>query len=131
MSDSLDYAVVFEYTAAAGGYAGVRTWTAFKDKADFEQWLHKTDNKVLQNQKIVARGVSDDQAIRLVEETPIESYAAACVEESIRSGHVSKFLLEMHLSSTAMAIAHSGRDPLILVNEVEKLLIQKGVLVID
>lgn len=132
MSDSLSYAVVFEYTAAAGGYAGVRTWTAFKSQADFEKWLKQPDNKVLEKERVIAQGVTDEEAIRITEGTPVECYAAACIEEATgRSGHINEMLLEAQLSGAAMAVAHSGRDPLALVTEAERLLREKGLLVID
>ncbi len=75
---NMSYNVVLEYRAATGGFEGVRTWTSFLSKKEFEQWL---DDSVLEKQKVLAEGVTREKAIEICDKTPIECRYAAAAQE--------------------------------------------------
>ncbi|MCX6779001.1 MAG: hypothetical protein NTU97_02105 [Candidatus Magasanikbacteria bacterium] len=110
MKNRLPYAVVYEYTEAAGGYNGVRTWTAFRDMNDFEKWLKQPDNHVLDNQKVIAQGVTEQQAIDIISGTPVEAYAAASIDAATSGGLLSWVALEVELTNVAVARRLTGQD---------------------
>ena len=56
----MDYNVVFECTS--GEYAGIRTWSTYQSEANFEQKMREVAHA---NERIVAQGVSADEAIEL------------------------------------------------------------------
>jgi hypothetical protein len=91
-----NYNVVFQYTRECGGYEGVMTWTAFKDKADFEKWYTP---EIKKRNEAIAQGVTSEEAIKICDRTPLSCSLAACVEEAKdkRSGKVDKQILKMEL----------------------------------
>lgn len=132
MSNSLPYNVVFEYTEAAGSYAGVRTITAFKNKDDFDRWLNDPENSVLEREKVVAQGVTEDEATKLVDATSVESYAAACIAAATDSaGVIHLTALKCELTNVAMARAESGESPDELLNIATGLLRRSGKTIVD
>ncbi len=71
------YNVVFEYTQKAGGFCGVRTWTTYLNKAQF--------NKLWQNdglQTVLQEGVSDYEASKLTSQTKESSRIKAAIHQS-------------------------------------------------
>jgi len=68
--------VVFEYTLKAGGYAGTRTWTCYKDEAEFKR-MHHEDGR----EKVLATGVDEEQAILMTCCTPPFSRLTTIAEE--------------------------------------------------
>ncbi|MEK7628278.1 MAG: hypothetical protein AAB421_02575 [Patescibacteria group bacterium] len=66
------------YKKAAGGYAGVVTWTPFASKADFDIWFAKGGH----DQEVVEEGISTERAIRLALDTPLEYSIAAAREKA-------------------------------------------------
>ena len=104
------YNVVFEYTEASGGRAGIRTWTSFSSKEAFQK-SPRRDTK-----KVIAEGVSDDEAKRLCAETPITSRINAAFAEATRpDGSISPIMLEIELAnaeaSVALDLHEFGRVP--------------------
>ncbi|HSV95111.1 MAG TPA: hypothetical protein VLH94_04045 [Spirochaetia bacterium] len=104
---SLSYNVVFEYTTKAGGYAGVRTFTSYKDKAEFEAYHAKHDPEL---ENVVAQGVSDEVAQNLCALTPEICRLTAAVEKACEySGSNLPFepkLLNFALKTSCFGIEH-------------------------
>ncbi len=96
------YNVVFAYTKEAGGYEGVITWTAFRDKTHFEEWYSKDIKK---KQRVIDRGVTQDKAVELANQTPLACDIAACFEEATDpdTGEINDYILEMKLKTVALA----------------------------
>ena len=94
--------VVFEYLPSAGGFAGVRTWTCFGSKAEFHP------KKLDPREKVLAEGVSEDEAIRMTSLTPEICRITAAIEQSdiAEDGTIDGFLLDQHLTTSSYAITH-------------------------
>lgn len=73
------YIVVLAYNANAGGYSGVRTWSAYDSKAEFDEWYRKEGTA---EYDIVAAGVTERRAIQLCQQTPLRNYVRAAVAEA-------------------------------------------------
>ena len=100
------YNVAFEYTEAAGGYKGVRTWTSYKDKEDFHK--HYND-KMRALQRVIAEGISDEEAIKITSEIPLRCYAAAAVQEAtMPDGSLNEEILDMEARNLAIVRAFGG-----------------------
>lgn len=68
------YRVVFQNTKECGNYAGVITWTSFKDDAVFEKWY---SGEMRKRYVVIAKGVTPKKAIALCKRMPLERYAVA------------------------------------------------------
>lgn len=90
--------VVFEYTAAAGGYCGVRTSTCFSNKAHFEQWL-KESSQILEREKIIAQGVTLEQAVSLTKETPLKCRITAALQEATTKDGIDENVLVLEIQN--------------------------------
>jgi hypothetical protein len=99
------YNVVFCYKEAAGAYCGVRTWTTFKSKEEFDGWCTPD---IQEREKVIAEGVSKDEAVRLTERTPAFCYFNVAVEKSRDSetGVINPFILDMEMAKVAFALSH-------------------------
>lgn len=106
----MSYNVVFEHTVKAGGYAGVRTWTSYKDKADFEAMNADAD----EIRFVVAEGVTGDEALNLCSLTPEVCYLTAAVQEMCYAddGHIDTDLAAFHLEKAILAIAENRKHRL-------------------
>ena len=94
----IPYIVVFEFTDAAGDYCGVRTQTPFSSQDAFnsarEELLWGGKKKVL------AEGISADEALARVRETPIQCYIRACIAKATEpdgSFDEDRFLADLHI----------------------------------
>jgi len=74
-----DYNVVLVHKKTAGGYAGVRTWSSYPSKVEFERWYVKSGR---QEYDIVAQNVTEAEALRLCERTPLRNLVRAAVEDA-------------------------------------------------
>ena len=94
------YQVVLQYTKVAGGYAGVRTRTSFASKAEFDTWWLGNVN-----QKIVEEDVTDERAIALCQQTPLESLVGAAISDATNpeTGRVNLAIAEMKLQTGLLA----------------------------
>ncbi|HEX9008571.1 MAG TPA: hypothetical protein VF837_04895 [Patescibacteria group bacterium] len=94
--------VVFEYLAEAGGYAGTRFYCSYRSLAESQK--AGNDPRL----KIIAEGVSDDEAQNLTALTPeICRITAAIHEASYRGdGTVDPAILHHHLQMAVFAIMH-------------------------
>lgn len=72
--------VVFEYTEAAGGYAGVRTWTNFASQAELDKFLAEVGET---KKRVLHTGVTQEQAVMLTKQTPTLSYIGSALEEAV------------------------------------------------
>lgn len=90
------YTVVFEYTKESGGFKGVRTWSQFDSKEAFNDWYTP---EIKSKRSILEENISDEKAIRIANQTPLECYRAAAYEEARNSktGIINRSLLEIKL----------------------------------
>ena len=97
-----DHIVALRYTAAAGDYAGVITWTPFTSKKDFDEWFNTIGKK---DQEVVEEGISEERAIELCQTTPLRSYVAAAIDESTNptTGHINDDLVRSRLHDVRLA----------------------------
>ncbi|MFA5358277.1 MAG: hypothetical protein WC310_00455 [Patescibacteria group bacterium] len=96
------FIVVFEYTAAVEGYAGVRTYAAYEDEENFNR--HYTDERQAR-EKVVAKGVTKEEALILTAETPPSARVATAVAESTdQNGNVNAFILQINMGNIVFAI---------------------------
>lgn|GEM_PF-2075091 len=102
------YNVVFCYTKEAGGYRGVRTWTSYASKEEFDR-LFTPERRA--HETIVEEGVTSERAIELVDQTPVGCYIMAGIDDATdqETGEVDPFILGMKLKSVAFLMAFSGR----------------------
>ncbi len=101
------YRVVFVYTANAGGYEGVRTWSIFESKESFQAFY--TDD-IRANEEIVEEGISEERCIELVKQTPAICRVTAAIENNTNpaTGRVNISMLAMELEGAAMAQVLAG-----------------------
>ncbi len=104
MSDSVvvtEYLVALRYTKAAGGYAGVVTWTPFPSKADFDKWFEEIGKK---EQEVVEEGITEARAIELSQLTPLRSYCRAAVQEATdpATGIVNRDIADLKMQNIAI-----------------------------
>jgi|SRR3989338_2569931 len=101
-----EHIVVLAYSERAGGYAGIRTWTPYPSKAEFDTWYGEHGHK---EYDIVAQGVDEDTAVELCQRTPLLSHVRATIEESTDpdTGRVNLELAEMRMFS--IMVARRGR----------------------
>lgn len=100
---SLDYNVVFEHTQKTGGYAGNRFWTSYRDEADF-QARNKQDNDSF---KVIAQGVTEEEALNLTSLTPEICRLTAAIEEFCsEDGSINTDTVRFELPQKAFAIVH-------------------------
>jgi hypothetical protein len=99
------YNVVFEYTAATGGYEGVRTWTGWPNKAKFQKDWAKAPSERKAREIVVAEGVTQERAVELVDQVSIDAYIRAAVQEATnrKTGRFDKFLWKMEIEKVAVA----------------------------
>lgn len=99
--------VIFEGTTKAGGYAGIRTWTSYKDKAEFTQSGHS------HNIKAIAEGVTEDEALNLCSLTPEVCYLTVAVQEMCHAdGNIDLKLAPYPLANAHFAIAENRKHRL-------------------
>lgn len=95
------YNVVFEYDETTGGAYGVRTWTSFATKAEAETFTKKRTSE-----KILASGVSDEEALDLTSLTPEICRLMCAIEQSFQDESIpSKEIVSLHTTNAKFAIA--------------------------
>ncbi len=89
-----DYNVVFEGVGGdKSNVKGVRTWTSFKSKEDFQEWLKETGHR----DTVIAEGVAQDRAIELTRETSDVARLRYVWHEATKEGHLNLPIGIMHL----------------------------------
>lgn len=101
------YFVVFEYTQKAGGYCGVRTYTSYSSKEEFDRERLKMPNLLSGEMIVLDEGVSEKRREELIRKTPLASYVGAALEEAtMPDGSLDPDLLELHLINAKVVIAN-------------------------
>jgi hypothetical protein len=96
------YNVAFVYTRAAGGYEGVVTWTAFKNKSEFDAW-YTAERKA--RQRVLEEGIMPARCVELVRQTPEACRIAAALEKSTGpTGQLNPQMFRMELALALTAI---------------------------
>jgi len=106
----MSYNVVFEGTTKAGGYTGIRTWTSYKDKADFDTMNTDADGI----RSIVAERVTEDEALNLTSLTPEICYLTSAIQEMCyaKDGRIDIRLAPYPLANVFFAIAENRKHRL-------------------
>lgn len=106
-TDQLPFKVVFEGIGGENSnYAGIRTQQSFRDEEDFEKFMEESGYK----DKVLAKGVTDDEAEELVKDTdPLAYVDAAFAQATKPDGTLDIALLEFQLRNAAWAMAFSER----------------------
>ena len=88
------YNVALRYNKLAGGYAGVITWTSFKNKTHFDKWFARVKDR-----EIVEEGITQERAVALARTTSFASRVAAALEEATdkQTGEISDDILLMKI----------------------------------
>lgn len=97
----MGYNVVLEGTGAEGSnFEGIRTWTDYQSKAAFDRVRARVKDK------LIAEGVSDDQAIKLVSMTPGETRARLAIKQSREFPEMAL----RYLKNQLLAAIHDGTE---------------------
>ena len=98
-----EYIVVLAYNKAAGGYAGVRTWSPYSSKTEFDAWFKSIGHK---DHEVVDEGVTEDRAIEICSQTRGRNYLRAALDEATdrRTGRVNPELARMRMMTVALAV---------------------------
>ncbi|KKU09695.1 MAG: hypothetical protein UX13_C0033G0005 [Candidatus Woesebacteria bacterium GW2011_GWB1_45_5] len=104
----MSYNVVFEGTGEENSNTkGVRTWTSFKSREEFENFLLRGKN----GDKVIAEGATREEAISMARETGVEDLVIAAVEGSITpEGRINREVLDMKLSTLKMVLGRRGKE---------------------
>lgn len=105
------YNVVFAYTAETGGYEGVMTSTGFESKVSFDQWFTPELQKTY---RVVAEGISAEEAENITISTPVKCYIAAAFEEATdqETGRVNQQVFNLHMDNALLTkILKNPNDP--------------------
>ena len=117
MSDR-SYIVIFEYTKATGGYYKCRTRTDFMDKAEF-----RATYKTIPQEIVVAEGINEEEAERLLYSVPAVCLYTASVEKLFETPGVelSLFHLQIVMAGTNLAAKHASerRFELGIINRID------------
>ena len=94
------YNLVFEGTGQENSnHLGIRTWTSFRDKEDYIQWMRESGN----GDKILAEGVTQDEALKYIKQTRLADRTAAVVAASTtKDGEVNPTVLRFNLMNLLM-----------------------------
>lgn len=98
----MSFNVVYEYTQAAGGYAGTRFSTSYTNEADCRASKHDP------RMKAIATGVTDKEALNLTSLTPEICRFTSAIEEACYAddGKVDTNILDHHLFMAQFALEH-------------------------
>lgn len=95
------YNVVFEYTAATGGYCGVRTFTTFRDEAHFKE-IYTPD--VQAREIAIAKGISTKDAVALCEKTPLDALVASARQDATyKNGKFDKRIFQLEMNTILLS----------------------------
>lgn len=74
----MPYNVILEGTGQKGSnHAGIRTWTSLASADNFPAWSENHKHSI-----ILAHGVSDEEAVALVQKTTMAAYVASAIKEA-------------------------------------------------
>jgi hypothetical protein len=117
MSDR-SYIVIFEYTKVTGGYYKCRTRTDYLDKAEF-----RASYKTIPQEIVVAEGINEEEAERLLYSVPAVCLYTASVEKLFETPGVelTLFHLQIVIAGTNLAAKHASerRFELGIINTID------------
>lgn len=98
-----NYNVAFRYTAAAGGYHGVVTWSTYPSKEYFDEKVRPRLSEM--HEEILEEGISSERAVELVRQTPFAARVRVALQEATLPGsdEVDDEILRMHLAQAILA----------------------------
>jgi hypothetical protein len=115
MSD-LSYNVVYEYDETRGGAYGVRTWTAYRDEAEYLALSPKYNT----GQTPIALGATQDEAINLTSLTPEICRLMCAMEQAFEDNpEPAKEMVKYALVNARYAIAYDRNH--ISANDLERI----------
>jgi hypothetical protein len=85
----------------------VITWTSFESKEAFDKWWAENE-EVRKRERVVEKGISQERAVELADQTPIACRIAAAYQEAKNCSppeEIDQNILEMELANAAFAIA--------------------------
>jgi hypothetical protein len=97
------YIVALRYTEAAGGYAGITTWSVFASKSEFDTWYDEATRK---DQAVVEEGITKERAVELCQRTPLRSYVRAALADARNpdTGEINSDIARMKLASVMLVV---------------------------
>jgi len=114
----MSYIVIFEHTKMTGGFYKIRTWTDYTNQAQFQSIY-----KAIPETTVVAEGITEDQADRLLCSVPAVCQYLAAVEKlfEVPNAEVTLFRLQWVMENANMAAAHGieQRFNLGILNEID------------
>ncbi|KKT49092.1 MAG: hypothetical protein UW41_C0012G0030 [Candidatus Collierbacteria bacterium GW2011_GWC2_44_18] len=117
MSDN-PYIVIFEHTKITGGFYKIRRRTDYTNQAQFQSIY-----KAIPETTIIAEGITEDQAYRLLCSVPAVCQYLAAVEKlfEVPDAEVTLFRLQWVMENANMAAAHGieQRFNLGILNEID------------
>lgn len=104
MGDIRRYNVVFRGTAEAGAYEGIITWSSYSSKEAFDKHNKQAE------QEVIAEGVTEDEAVKLVGTTSVEARLRVVAEKSKNDeGKVSLRILGQELQMLMFMLKDSSQ----------------------
>jgi hypothetical protein len=117
----MDYIVVFEYTMVGNGYCGTRFFVPFENEVEFKEKRGEFENN---SRMVVACGVSNQEAIRIVQEAPIECWIKSAVEKAFIADKFELFVFRMTIQSLSAIMPDKFKkciaqeeNPLLIVSD--------------
>ena len=96
-----EYNIVFECTGEEGTIKGIRTWITYGSKRDFDKSYVPG-----KSERIIAEGVSEEKAVKLCNNVPLEVMLKEPVKpSSYRTGRVDRDLLRMNVTDSLFGVA--------------------------
>jgi len=107
--------VVYEYTEEAGLYCGNRFWTSYADKASYDQ-KEALEDAAHPELRVVATGMSDEEAIRMSADVEGTTRFNACIGEAVKyelpfvdgKPQLLVEVLKVHLGNHGLDISEEG-----------------------
>ena len=81
--------MVLEYTDKAGGMAGNRYRTHLGSREEYDEWVKDLGPHL----KVVDHGVTDEEALALIDEIPLETRMNAGIEAATKGGELNEMVL--------------------------------------
>lgn len=99
------YNVAFRAGENALAYKGVMTWSCYPSKEDFDKVRHEPYHG-----EVVEEGITEERAIEITKDTPVECYLNAAVAEATdqKTGVVNLNRLRMRIEIAMFAINNSS-----------------------
>ncbi len=101
-----EYNIVLEGTGEGNSVEGIRTWTTYKNKEAFDESYKPTESI-----RVIAEGVTSEEAIKLCSKMTLEIMLAGNLKESINpNGDVNKVVLRSMVMGSILAYTLTTYD---------------------